>query len=172
MSNDLSLYGITTELDAFGELLEMDEGEITEETEALLQSIEHTLATKTDGVVGYIQKEEDLAKLATEKIKALQDFKKAKQNKVQRFKDYVKECLARTNRDKFIGTLNSIKLRKPSQVVIINDEDAIDPQYLITETITTIDKKKVKDDLKRGVLVKGAELIDGKVSIIIGLNKS
>ena len=170
-NNDLSLYNITEELSAFGELLEMDQGEITEESEVLLQSIEHTLATKTDGVVGYIQKEEDLAKLADERIKQLQDFKKSKKNKVQRFKEYVKECLARTNREKFEGTLNSIKLRKPTKIVKIINEDDVDPYYLISETVITIDIAKMKEDFKRGALVKGAEYVDGKAKIIIGLSK-
>jgi len=169
--NNLSLYGITEEMDAFGEILEMDQGEFNEDSEVLLQSIEDALTLKTDNVVGYIEKEEDLVNIAKAKIKELQDFKKSKENKIQRFKDYVKMCIEKTGQEKFTGTLNSIKLRKPIKVVFISNEDNLPPQYFASKTSITIDKTQIKTDLKNGVEIEGAELVDGAAGIIVGLNK-
>ena len=169
--NDLSLYAITEEMSAFEEILEMDQGEFNEESESLLASITDSLTLKTDSVVGYINREEDLVLIAKNRIKELRDFISSKENKIDRFKDYTKTCLERTGMTEFKGVLNTIKLRKPSKVVQIQDEKEIPPQYFKSETVTTIDKKQLKSDLKEGQIIDGVALIDGKTSLVLGLRK-
>ena len=50
---DLSLYNIAEEQEAISALLEMDQGEITEDHEALIEQVEQMIAQKTDRVVGF-----------------------------------------------------------------------------------------------------------------------
>lgn len=171
MKENESLYQITQDLSRFEEVLEMEQGEFNEDLENNLIELHASLEKKTDGVVGYIQKQEDYIKLANERIKQLQEFKKSKQNMIERFKDYVKQCLELTDKQKFVGKLNTIKLRKPSKIVNITDKDKIPADYLISEHVVTVDKTKLKADLKDNGEIDGAELIDGKTSISIGLSK-
>jgi len=55
-----SLYEITTELEAFNDLLEESGGEITEENEALMLRVNDLLTTKLDSCVSYMERENDL----------------------------------------------------------------------------------------------------------------
>jgi len=170
--NDLTLYGITEEMQALDSLLEMDQGEITEKYEVLEQQIANTMMHKTDSCVGFIEKEKDYILLAEDKIAALQDFVKSKQNKISRFEDYVKLCLEKTGQKSFEGQMKQIKLRKPAQVLFIDDENKIPPQYTKVETKVTIDKKLLKADIKSGeITIEGVSLVDGKTSVILGLKK-
>ena len=50
---DLSLYNIAEEQEAITALLEMDQGEITEDHDALIEQVEQMIAQKTDRVVGF-----------------------------------------------------------------------------------------------------------------------
>ena len=70
MSN-LSLYDITEEKEAITALLEMDQGEVTEDHEALITQVEQMIALKIDRVVGfynYLTDEIDNAKKRRDEI--------------------------------------------------------------------------------------------------------
>ena len=64
MSEKITLWGITSELSALDQLLEMDGGEIGEDLDQLINDVAELMNTKTDSVVGYIKREEDLIDLA------------------------------------------------------------------------------------------------------------
>ena len=79
--------------------------------------------------------------------------------------------MERTGKDKFVGTINAIKLRKSAKVVNILDEDKLPLEYMTKKEVFSIDKKAIGEMLKAGEEVPGALLEDGKVSIVVGLNK-
>ncbi len=165
----INLYQITEEIEAFAELIMMDEGEISEAHESLERQVEHLLATKTENCISYLDREEDLIKLADEKIKALQDFKKKKKNGIERFKSYIANCLEKSGRESFESDLYKIKFRKPSKVVEIEDRDSLPVEFV--EVVQEIKTKKaeIAKALKAGEVVSGAKLVDGKKSLIMGL---
>ena len=170
--SELTLYGITEEILKLDEILEKDAGEITDEYLARLNEITPLLTKKVDGCVGNINREKDLIKAAKDRITALRDFIKAKETKIENFNIYVAFCLEKTGEKSFDGELHQIKLRKPSQVVEILNENKLPGECIIVETITKIDKKKVKELIKNGEMDTGvARLIDGKISVILGLKK-
>lgn len=164
--DDLTLYGMSEELLALDEMLEMDEGEISEDFEKLRADLIPLIEKKVDGCCGYIQKLKDLAASARDQKKRLDIFIRQKENKIERFSQYIKFCMDHTGKDVFMGELFEIKMRKPAQILQIVDESFVPLEF--TEAVKTIkiDKAALKKAVKSGAVdIKGIELVDGKQSI-------
>ena len=88
--SDLTLYNITNK---FAELMDMAEnGELTEEQyNALGEQLTLELQQKGSGIIGYTQNEEAFIEAVDFQIKRLQDLKKARQNKLEKFNYEVTE---------------------------------------------------------------------------------
>lgn len=165
--SDLTLYNITNK---FAELMDMAEnGELTEEQyNALGEQLALELQQKGSGIIGYTQNEEALIEAIDFQIKRLQDFKKAKQNKLEKFKQYVKENMDRlgiTKMDTELGTLSIAK--NPMSVEIENEEEI--PEEFKQQVITVkIDKTAIKNHFKAtGEIIAGVKIIDDKTSLRI-----
>ena len=164
--SDLSLYGIAEEQEAIGALLEMDQGEITEDHDALIERVEQLISTKTDRVVGFhnfLTDEIDNAKKRRDEIST---FIKVREAALKRLKDYVADCMAKLETTSLTGELYEIKERKPSRVLHINHDKLVPPEYITVVQTTKMDKVALKNDIKSGKLkVEGIELVDGERSI-------
>lgn len=165
--SDITLYGITEEMQALEAILEQDQGEISDDSQELIEQVETMLMNKVDDCVGFIEKQKDLVKLAKERKKQLDDFIKTTNNKVDRFNDYVKICLEKTGKKEFNGKLKNLKLRKPSKQVNILDETKIPIEFVTIEHVKKINKADIKKAMKDGP-IDGVELVDGKTSVVIG----
>ena len=165
MSN-LSLYDITEEKEAITALLEMDQGEVTEDHETLITQVEQMIALKTDRVVGfynYLTDEIDNAKKRRDEITG---FIKVREAAQKRLKDYVANCMAKLKVKSFAGEFYEIKERKPSKVLHINHESLVPVDYTTVETVVKVNKAELKQAIKSGaVTVEGIELVDGDRSI-------
>ncbi len=173
MSNkaDLTLYGITKEIEALDQLLDMEQGEITEEYEQLETEAKAMILKKTDGCVGYLKREEDWINNAKLMISNINDVIRSKQKKIDKFKGYMTECLDMVDDQYLEGSRFSLKFRKPSKIVTITDEDKVPPKFTTVETVVKIKKAEISKALKAGEEVGGAKLEDGKRALIIGINK-
>lgn len=170
--SDLSLYAITDEIEKLNLMLELDEGEFNESYENLYTEIHELLTKKTDGCVGYIKKQEDLILLAKNKIKELKELIAAKEKKIERFKEYVCVCLDKLNKSAFEGTLYQIKKRKPSKVLVIDDENEVPPEFIEVVKQIKINKSDLIKSVKNGDIVSDKiYLKDGKPSITCGVLK-
>ena len=165
--SDLTLYNITNK---FAELMDMAEnGELTEEQyNALGEQLTLELQQKGSGIIGYTQNEEAFIEAVDFQIKRLQDLKKARQNKLEKFKQYVKENMDRlgiTKMDTELGTLSIAK--NPMSVEIENEEEI--PKEFKQQVITTkIDKTAIKNHFKAtGEIKPGTRIIDDKTSLRI-----
>lgn len=165
--SDLTLYNITNK---FAELMDMAEnGELTEEQyNSLGEQLTLELQQKGSGIIGYTQNEEAFIEAVDFQIKRLQDLKKARQNKLEKFKQYVKENMDRlgiTKMDTELGTLSIAK--NPMSVEIENEEEI--PKEFKQQVITTkIDKTAIKNHFKAtGEIIAGAKIIDDKTSLRI-----
>jgi len=159
----LNLYNITEEFNALEEMLIEDGGEITETHDQLAGMVRGLLTQKTDNFVSFVQKLEDEAELASQHIKRLQAYKKARENAVERLKEYAGFCLDEIGENKIKGTLGEIAIRKPSMIVEVLDESLVDAMYLKTKV--EINKAAIKEALKSGLEVSGAKMSEGKRSI-------
>src|SRR3990167_8427440 len=171
MESKLSLYGIAEELKTLDQLLIADYGELSEESEALGEHIGALLATKTDGCVGWIRRQEDLIEAARKRILELQFFQKAREAGITRFETYIKNALAISGREKFEGALYRIGLRKPAQILKIEDDNRVPPEFISVETLIKIDRAELKRAVKAGLSIEGIRLIEGETSILVGMKK-
>lgn len=146
MSN-LSLYNITNN---FIELMDkVQEGTITEEEyNKLGEELALELQKKSGNIVAYIQERNSLIDAIDIQIKRLQELKKSEQNKVDKFKEYVKENMGRLRITKIETELGVLSIAKsPASVEIIN-EDEVPAKYKLEVVTTKIDKKAIADNFK------------------------
>lgn len=147
METKMSLYNITNN---FVDLMDkVQEGTITEEEyNELGEELALELQKKSGNIAGYIQDRNALVDAIDAQIKRLQEYKKAEQNKIDKFKQYVKENMERLNIDKIETELGTLSIAKSPISVEVTNEDEI-PSEFKTEVVTIkIDKKKITDNFK------------------------
>ena len=89
-------------------------------------------------------------------IKRLQELKKQRSNFTQSLKDRLKNAMQAMELTEIKTALNKINFRKSESVEII-DESILPNNVLIYEP--KIDKKKIKEIIKNGGVVLGAEIV-------------
>ena len=166
MSN-LSLYNITNK---FVELMnKAQEGELTEEEyNEIGEELALELQKKSSSVIGYTQNEEALIEAIDNQIKRLTEFKKAKQNNLDKFKQYVKENMERLEISKIETELGTLSIAKnPISVEIVNVYEI--PSKFKQEVVSVkIDKTAIKKHFKEtGEIIKGIAIVDDKTSLRI-----
>ncbi len=160
--NNLSLYNITNK---FVELMDkVQDGELTEEEyNELGNELALELQNKSTSIVGYFQNENAFIDAIDTQIKRLQDIKKSKQNKIEKFKKYVKENMERLDLPKVETELGTISIQKsPKASVEILDEEEIPNKYKKIVQETKIDKTAIAKDTKEsGKVVPGTKVVVG-----------
>lgn len=161
---ELTLYGITEEMQVLEELWEqaIDEetGEIKDVAvlETLQSDIEMLLQEKTTSLVKYCKARDCFIDNVDQEIKKLQALKKAAVNKQENFKKYIKMCMQRMGIPKLETANGTLSLRK-SEAVSIEDEKLIPAEYTTIVQETKISKTDIKKAIKAGEEVPGVVLI-------------
>jgi ribosomal protein S8 len=155
----LTLYTITSEQLRINELLEESGGELTPEIEEALILNEENFLTKSEGYIESIAQYKALAEAADVRIKEMQRIKKTAENIEKRLKERLQHAMVVMGHDKVDVGLRKLSLRSSTAVSITN-EVAIPAEYIIVET--KVDKMKIKEALKNGVVIDGAELVTNK----------
>ena len=166
MSN-LSLYNITNR---FVELMDKaQEGELKEEEyNQLGEELAIELQNKSAGIIGYTQNEEALIDAIDIQIKRLQEFKKAKQNSLDKFKQYVKDNMNKLSITKLETELGTLSITKNPMSVEIQNEDEIPSEFKQEVVTTKIDKTAIKNHFKEtGEIIPGVIIVDDKTSLRI-----
>lgn len=127
----------------------IDDGEFTaEEMADTLEGAVGTFEEKAHSVLAY---SENLA-LDIEQvdavIKRMQARKKALKNKQESMRNYLKRNMQRTGITNIKCDLFSITLAKGSDILVIDDENEVPPEYVETEVVYKIDKRKLLADRK------------------------
>ena len=155
----MRLYEINAQLER---LLDIGDGRmVDEETGELfdqeaLEALEIEREEKIDGCLFFIKNCKADAKKLDEEIKRLQAKKQALENKAERTKDYVANCL---KGEKFKSIFNSAWYTKTTKVEV--DEEKIEKlpsQYL--KTTISVNKAELKKALQAGELIDGAMLVE------------
>ena len=170
-STRITLWGIEDELESLEQLVAMEGGEITPEYEKLELEVQALLRDKVDSCTGWLDMERNNIEAAKTRIKSLQEYTKVKENKINRFENFIKSCLSRSDKKTYQGNFTEIKFRKPTKVVIIDNEDLIPMQFQKVETVITVKKAEIKKVLQKGEIVEGAHLKTNEPNLIIGLKK-
>lgn len=152
---NLSLYQITS---AFPALMEQEE--ITEEDKANIEKeLTELLQKKSNGIIGYTRNIELTIQAMKEEEKRISDNRKVLENRLAKFKEYVKECMETNGINKIQTDLGALSIAKsPISVEIIN-EDEVPEKYKTEVTAIKIDKKKIADDFKNtGEVINGVTI--------------
>ena len=163
MSN-LSLYEITN---AFPALMESED--ITEEDKNKIEAeLTMLLQQKSQNIIGYTKNIELTIEAMKEEEDRMASNRKALENKLTRFKQYVKECMENNGITKIETSLGTLSIAKsPASVEIIN-EDAIPSEFKQEIVTVKIDKTKIKNNFKEtGEIPNGVNIITTNTNLRI-----
>lgn len=162
--NNLSLYEITSGFPALmenEEISEEDKKKIEDELVVLLQQ-------KSQNIIGYTKNIELTINAMKEEEKRIADNRKALENKMAKFKDYVKECMEKNGITKIETELGTLSIAKsPASVEIVNEDEI--PSEFKQEVVTVkIDKTKIKNNFKEtGEIPAGINIITTNTNLRI-----
>lgn len=161
---ELSLYQITN---AFPQLMANEE--ISEEDKAkILEELTMLLQQKSQNTIGYIKNIELTIEAMKTEEKRISEQRKALENRVVKFKDYVKECMENNGLDKIETPLGILSIAKnPISVDVINEKDI--PKEYMQETITIKPNKKAISDYfkETGEIIPGVNINTQNTSLRI-----
>lgn len=149
---NLSLYQISN---AFPMLL-AEENMTDEDKQQIQEELTLLLQQKSQNIIGYYMNNKLTIQAMEEEEKRIAEGRKALENRNERFKEYVKECMERAGFKKIETTLGSLSIAKSPISVEIEDEDAVPSEYKKEVVEVKIDKKAIADNFK-----KTGEIPDG-----------
>ncbi len=148
------------------EVLEMVNQDVDPQIiEDTLESIESELHEKVDNTIGLKRSVDGDVDVIDKEIKRLQDIKKQKQNLSDRLKQILQDMLDQRDLQKYRTPTNYIYKRKNAPSVYVTNESLLDKSYFIQQE-PKLNKKQIKEDIKAGVDVTGAELRDSESLVI------
>ena len=153
----MNLFNITTEYKQLEAALIENEGELTPELETALQINQDQLQAK--GIsYGYVIKSiEAESDIIDAEIKRLTQLKKVRDNAAERLKTTLKQAMEMYGVLELKTPTLKISFRKSESVEII-DMDLLDKKYITVKTTEMSNKTEIKEALKRGEVIEGAEL--------------
>ena len=165
-----ALYEIANEYkQIFDELKESGENGITplsSFTQKKLDAISASLEQKASNVAKYINGLKHNQQIIDDEISRLQKIKEQYKKEEEALKVYLENNMRQCEISKIETPLFKIQFRKcPPKVEIISEKEIPD-EYKITEIKVSIDKIKIRNDMKLGVIVPGAIVVqDEKIEI-------
>ena len=160
----LSLYQITN---AFPALMESEE--ITPEDKAKIEEeLTMLLQQKSQNIIGYTKNIELTINAMKEEEDRIASNRKTLENKLTRFKQYVKECMENNGITKIETGLGTLSIAKSPVSVEIVNEEAI-PNNFKQEVITVkVDKTKIKENFKEtGEIPDGVNIVTTNTNLRI-----
>ena len=150
-----------------GQYLELQDLEdIPEEAlQDTLNALEGQFKEKAMNILHVIANSNGSIEAIDTEIKRLQEKKKRLVNAETRLKDYLRENMEATGITKITSDLFNVTLIKPRDMVVIDDEDQIDMEYMRVSYAP--DKTKIKEALKDGAEVAGAHMGLSKAGVKI-----
>lgn len=162
--NNLSLYEITNAFPAIMESEEMteeDKKKVEEELTLLLQQ-------KSQNIIGYTKNIELTINAMKEEEDRIATNRKILENKLSRFKDYVKECMENNGFTKIETGLGTLSIAKSPVSVEIVNEDEIPSEFKQEVVTVKIDKTKIKNNFKEtGEIPAGVNIITTNTNLRI-----
>ena len=152
-----SIYQIQSEYQLLINQIIEAEGELSPEVIEALQINEQQLQSKAIDYSYVIkQLDSDCEQIDTE-LKRLQQLKKVRTNLAERLKDTISNAMNLYEVEKIETPLIKLSFRNSESVEITNEKQ-LDPCFIVTKTVSTPDKKAIKDAIKNGVFVEGATI--------------
>jgi len=140
------------------ELIEAGE----ENLEDTLESINDTIEVKAENYAKIIRNLEGNVNMLKAEVERLNSRKKSIEGNVDRLKENLKMAMIVTGKEKIKTGLFNITVANNPPAVRVYDEELIPEKYFNIETIKKLDKTAIKDVIKSGGVVAGADLTVGK----------
>lgn len=148
----MNLYELSV---AFQEVQNMElDPEVMKDT---LDSIEDAIENKAENIAKLVRNLESDVSAYKEEEDRLKTKRQATENKVKWLKTYLEDNMKLTGKTKFKSGMFNFSIQKNPASVNITDERIIPEEFLIPQ-LPKIDKTALKNILKNGVEVPGAEL--------------
>ena len=163
----MKLYELSAQMK--GLQLLIDDGEMTAADLAdTLEGLTGDLMDKGGDVLLFMANlAGDIAAFDSE-IKRMTARKKTLQNNHDWLKDYLRLNMIECGITKIESPVFTATLRKPSKMVEITSEDDLPVSYqTMVPASWKINKKQILDDLKAGIEIPGAKMIDSKQGLTI-----
>ena len=148
----MNLYELSL---AFQDVQNMDlDPEVMKDT---LDSINDAIESKAENIAKLVRNLESDVSAYKEEEDRLKTKRQATENKVKWLKTYLEDNMKLTGKTKFKSGMFNFSIQKNPASVNITDERIIPEEFLIPQ-LPKIDKTALKDVLKNGIEVPGAEL--------------
>ena len=152
-----TLYEITQNMKQLNNYLDNDV--LDEETyNNTLDIIKTELSNKSTSLIHVIKNIESDETMIDNEIKRLKAIKDRKSKNLKDIKEYIKVCMEQMNLTKIETPIGNFSLRKSESIDIINPVK-IPAQYLNTVVEYKPDKVKIKEAIKSGIKIEGAEIV-------------
>ena len=151
------LYELTNDFQQVQSMIE--EGH--EGLEDTLEAINLSIEDKLENIGKVIRNLEAEVNAYKEEEKRLADKRKSIENNIKNLKGYAEEALRVTGERKIKAGLFTFSIQKNPPSVVINDEKLIPKQFYVPVE-PKLDKSTIKDLLKNGESVPGAELVQSE----------
>lgn len=165
--SDLTLYNITNK---FVDLMNKAENEelTEEEYNKLGEELAIELQNKSSSIIGYVRNSELLIEAMKAEEKRISDLRKVAENKIEKFKQYVKENMEKLGLEKIQTELGILSIARNPISVEIENEEAIPEEFKNIVQTVKIDKTAIKKHFKEtGEVIAGVQIVDDKTSLRI-----
>lgn len=161
-------------IDEFGNIIEDIDAwheQIKEKWFTELVAREDEFDIKAENVAQYIKNLNVESTALGDEIKKLQARKKSKDNKIKSMKEYLKNCMLQTGRDKIETSKVKLSIRNNAESVLIDDEKKFIEEYSDTHKEyfkfkAEISKTDIKKILQSGKIIDGAKLVRDKSLLV------
>ena len=164
---DLTLYNIADQY--LVDLQKLQDMEIDEQTFAdTLEGLSGELELKATNVAMFVRNLEASAEAIKAAEKQMAERRKALEAKADRIRQYLLDNMNRTGITKIDCPYFVLSVRKNPPAVEVLNQDMIPDEYFdIPEPpAPTLNKNRLKEDLKAGVVVEGAKITAGQSLLI------
>ena len=152
-----SIYKIQNEFQLIIAEVINNDGEITPELETALTINKEQLQSKAVDYCYVIKQLDYDCEQIDNEIARLNKLKKVRANLTDRLKNTVSSAMQLYDVEKIETPLIKLSFRNSESVEITNEQQ-LDACFIVTKTVTTPDKKAIKDAIKSGVFVEGATI--------------
>lgn len=172
MSEQKTLRELVSISGAIEDALILSGGEITPELEQALAVKDMQLPEKIDGYNLVMDRMISVSEFYAQKAELFTRLSSAAKTVVSRCKENLQFAMTEMNVTELVGYDYKFKLQNNPAGVEMLDEAKIPDAYKIVKIVTSVDKKKVLEDLKIGVPVDGATLKQGTHVRVYANNKA
>ena len=127
-----------------------------------LEAIEGAIEVKAQGIIAVTRNITSQIEAIKAEEKRLADMRKARENHLKRLKEYVLDNMQQTGKQQIKTELGVMRIQaSPARLVVHKPEDVPAEFQTIIPEHYEIDSERVKEALKAGKVVPGAELVQG-----------